>query len=197
MCSASMKPRDSAAVWHHGRMRAPDEIVEVPGQPHTFGLANARDMLRKLEWEVAEIERHDSFTAYRAFNAAVTAWHLVDWVWRDLVGSGQRRPSDTKDAFQRRCEAVCPELKLCGLIANASKHGGHDRRRSAGAMSTVLLADVVRAKAGAMRAGDPLATWTWRLIIRDGEQERTAADVFARTLPFWRELIDRELPVSQ
>ncbi len=65
-------------------MVTPDETVEVPGQPHTFALASARDMLRKLEWEVAELARPDFYTVYRAFNTAVTAWHLTEWVWREL-----------------------------------------------------------------------------------------------------------------
>jgi hypothetical protein len=61
-------------------------------------------------------------------------------------------------------------------------------------VSTKAFADVVRAKCGEAVCGDPMATWTWRLIISDGEQEHAAAEVFARTLVFWRDLIDRELP---
>jgi hypothetical protein len=174
-------------------MMTPAKVIEVPGQPHTFGLATARSMLRKLEWEVAEVERQDPFTAFRAFNTAVTAWHLVDWVWSDLARSSNGRGGKAQRAFQDRCRTACPGLKLCEAITNASKHSGSDRGERAGSCTT-LIADVVYAKCGAAVCGEPLSTWTWRLIIRDGEHEYAAADVFDRILVFWRALIERELP---
>ena len=56
-----------------------------------FGLAAPHHMLMKLKWEIfqlrtvaaepcepgAEIE-----PGYHAFNCAVTAWHMADWVWQ-------------------------------------------------------------------------------------------------------------------
>jgi hypothetical protein len=171
----------------------PDELVEVPGSPHTFALAGARQMLRKLEWEMSELARPDAFTVFRAFNVAVTAWHLVDWTWHDLP---DHRRSAWKGEFKRFracCETQCPSVRLCGFVADASKHDGPDRNRRDQPVVTLSSADVMRAKCGVARCGDPLSTWTWRLIIRDDRHEYAAADVFSRALEFWREIIEREI----
>jgi hypothetical protein len=178
-------------------MIAPDEIVEVPGQPHTFALSNARDMLRKLEWEVAELARPDTDTVYRAFNAAVTAWHLTEWVWSDLSQNRRMVWQDSPVAFWEDCGKSCPDLLLCRLVAEASKHRVREGRRVKPAgVVTISLADVVRAKCGSAKCGEPLSTWTWRLIIREGDREHAAIEVFARALGFWREFIGREMPAN-
>jgi hypothetical protein len=174
-----------------------DGEIEVPGQPHTFGLASARNMFRKLEWEVAELVRPDIYTVYRAFNVAVTAWHLVEWVWADLPFGRRLVWQNHPPAFRENCGKECPDLLLCGLVAEASKHRARDSRRvKPEGIVTIALADVVHTKAGSAKCGDPLATWTWRLIIREREREHTAIEVFARVLDFWREFIGRELPAG-
>lgn len=171
----------------------PDEVVDVPGRPHTFGLAGARQMLRKLEWEMAGFGRNDIDRAFWAFNVAVTAWHLGEWVWHDLPASIRSHWNGDERAFYGWCRHECPELGLCGLITNASKHGNPAWTAAREDVVTVSLADVVHAKAGLMHCGDPLSTWTWRLIIRDGGRERAAEDVFAKVLEFWRRCIEREI----
>lgn len=176
-------------------MFRPDEVVEVHGQPQTFGVAGVRQMLRKLEWEMKGFGRDDIDRAFWTFNVAVTAWHLVDWAWHDLPDD-RRVP---RGKFRERCMNECPDLRLCGLIANSSKHGKRDpnRRRSGDELVvTVLLADVVHAKCGIATCGDPISTWTWRLFIRDGEHEHVAGDVFTRVLEFWQGFIEREIPES-
>jgi hypothetical protein len=147
-------------------------------------------MLRKLEWETHEFQQPDIYATFRAFNVAVTAWHLADWVWRELPPASRSRIGSSKKDFER----FCPDLSLCRLIANGSKHGDRGRRHFNVGTSTKALADVLRSRCGEAVCGRPIATWTWRLTISDGEQEHAAAEVFARVLMFWRDLIDRELP---
>jgi hypothetical protein len=73
--------------------------LPMPPEPpdKVFGLAAPHHMLMKLKWEIfklrsvvaepcrpgAEIE-----PGYHAFNCAVTAWHMTDWVWQSASLQG-------------------------------------------------------------------------------------------------------------
>ena len=68
-------------------------IIRQPpeGPSSVFALATPQHMLTKLAWEIRQLREslspNDSgfvwplVPAYHAYNSAVTAWHLVDWVW--------------------------------------------------------------------------------------------------------------------
>jgi hypothetical protein len=55
-----------------------------------FGLQSPRELLAKLDWELAQFDRpvacSEQISSYRAFNCAVTAWSLCDWVWNAASG---------------------------------------------------------------------------------------------------------------
>ncbi len=55
----------------------------------TFGLISCRGMLAKLEREIARLEAAKSLAdaCDHGTNAAVTAWHLVDWTWSAFEGN--------------------------------------------------------------------------------------------------------------
>lgn len=63
-----------------------------------------------------------------AINAAWTAWHLVDWLWRHWKAKACRAfslgGSDGKRSFFAAVRSAYPHLAVCDVIANASKHGG-------------------------------------------------------------------------
>ena len=93
----------------------------------SFELLDSRDIIKKLRWELNNLffrERHDiAVCQYHAFNCAVTAWHVTDWLWRDIS------PALKSELQVKRCEDfqdyvrnACPALKLCHQIANGSKH---------------------------------------------------------------------------
>lgn len=62
---------------------------------NVFALENPSDMLHKLVWEIRELRSSlhpdvDEFPwslapAYRAYNCALTAWHLADWTWQSCT----------------------------------------------------------------------------------------------------------------
>ena len=62
-------------------------------------LASPTHVLHKLRWEISQLKKalvsepeklaYTHAPAYFAFNCAVTAWHLADWVW-EASGSDQR-----------------------------------------------------------------------------------------------------------
>jgi hypothetical protein len=129
-------------------------------------------------------------------NFAVTAWHLTDWVWRDI---GERydllskiakhagvSPSKVeKPDLDRYLCAQCPQLMYCQAIATASKHvgcdtkllgqGGHPNPIEAEFSSTAST--MINLRAG------------WVLKITDGDRRIPAAPVFDAVLNFWTEFI--------
>lgn len=109
----------------------------------TFDLHSCRDMLNKLEREMKRLREAKKRTdvADHAFNAAMTAWQLTDWVARDLWIERKRPrsqdtpPDMTRDlpvdgddpkqmakALKKYVKEKCPELAICQTFANASKH---------------------------------------------------------------------------
>jgi hypothetical protein len=64
-------------------------------------------------------------------NAAMTAWHLTEWTWREIQGSIPRVRSLTARAgtpirelkqFQEFVKRDCSELAYCEGIAVSTKH---------------------------------------------------------------------------
>ncbi len=62
-----------------------------------LGLENPVDLWSKLQWEIDQLGvpvDQETVASYRAFNCAVTAWSICDWVWNaaapDLRGSDMR-----------------------------------------------------------------------------------------------------------
>jgi len=93
---------------------------------------SSRDMLEKLRREIdrlaGSIIRQEIVD--HGLNAAMTAWHLTDWVWREIQGS-TRRPTLTAKAgapirelkqFQELVKRNCAELAYCEDIAISTKH---------------------------------------------------------------------------
>src|SRR5262245_22594136 len=82
-------------------------------------------MLRKLDREIDRFQNADNSVETMidaAFNAAVTAWHLCDWVFADLT-KAQRDRLQIKSLGQLQEHArTCRALYLCQYAATASKH---------------------------------------------------------------------------
>jgi hypothetical protein len=112
---------------------------EPPGK--TLVLATPSDVYSKLLWELgnlkgsgAEEALHDEL-AYHAYNFAVTAWHLIDWVWtasddnlRTCISGFFEGATISK--MQHLTKAIAGRYRtihVCGQIANGSKHYIADR----------------------------------------------------------------------
>src|SRR6516225_8366777 len=118
---------------HHGHgtsPMSPREPQRTP--PKTLAINSSRDMLEKLRREIdrlaGSIIRQEIVD--HGLNAAMTAWHLTDWVWREIQGS-TRRPALTARAgtpirelkqFQELVKRNCAELAHCEGIAISTKH---------------------------------------------------------------------------
>lgn len=66
------------------------------------------------------------------FNAASTGWHLIDWTFRydPTISDNEKKNSDVFGKFRAEREKECPELSLCGDIANKIKHAEITRFRT-------------------------------------------------------------------
>jgi hypothetical protein len=115
----------------------------TPPISNVFLLATPADMYWKLSWELTELgtamaSDRNRFprqsAAYHAFNCAVTAWHMADWIWQ-AAGAEQRLwlsnkyqfslVNDERKSLSRFYDSIasaCPELHVCRQIANGSKH---------------------------------------------------------------------------
>ncbi|MGL4501839.1 MAG: hypothetical protein ACRCU2_22410 [Planktothrix sp.] len=80
----------------------------------TYGLNNARDLLKKLERDANKLE--DEVTSDNMFNFIVTAYHIKDWIKND--------DNNTQDIRDKARDLPASEkiINRCQDIANASKH---------------------------------------------------------------------------
>lgn len=93
----------------------------------SFGLHDSRDMLAKLRWELQNLfcrQRYDiAACKYHAFNCAVTAWHVTDWLWQDIsLELKNKKQWKRIQDFQRDVRKECPALALCYEVGRGSKH---------------------------------------------------------------------------
>jgi len=99
----------------------------------TLAINSSRDMLEKLKREIerlaGSIIRQEIVD--HGLNAAMTAWHLTEWTWREIQGSIPRIRSVTEKAgtsirelkqFQQFVKRDCAELAYCEGIAISTKH---------------------------------------------------------------------------
>jgi hypothetical protein len=101
--------------------------------PETFALDSSRDMLEKLKRELerlaGSIIRQE--VVDHGLNAAMTAWHLTDWTWREIQGSTLvlraltargKTPIRELKQFQGFVKRDCAELAYCEGIAVSTKY---------------------------------------------------------------------------
>ena len=95
--------------------------------PKAFSIHSSSDLLQKLEWEIEQSKLIDDETisGYHFWNCAVTAWHVLDWLF------DERKPVtiDGKEftelhVFQGHVrEQRSDALKQCYQYRNGGKHG--------------------------------------------------------------------------
>jgi hypothetical protein len=101
--------------------------------PKAFAIDSSRDMLEKLKREIERLSgsiiRQE--VVDHGLNAAMTAWHLTDWTWREIKDSTPRlrnltaragRPIRELKQFQAFVKRNCTELANCEGIAVSTKH---------------------------------------------------------------------------
>lgn len=106
-------------------------LLATGGQ--SFGVGDPVGLFEKFEFDLRRVIDNtlDDPRGYDVMNAALDAWHMVDWLltWaefkgdlRDFMASYFGLEKVTKHAFTIRVKALCPRLGLCQTVSNASKH---------------------------------------------------------------------------
>jgi hypothetical protein len=164
-----------------GRSALYQEIgaMALPSVPQTFAVEDAKDMVEKLWWEIESFrdEVNLEHKLWRAFNCAVTAWHITDWLWNEVCGDAG--VSRDLAQFQTAVQDRCREVRLCRHIANASKHGGVDRGYDP------EIEVIVEAKDEPVPFEEVGHSQHWEIIISDHGSKTDALVLFYRVYQFW------------
>jgi hypothetical protein len=171
--------------------------------PNVLAMSEPLHMWQKLVWELRELIDSlamDDEPAFRAFNTAVTAWHLSDWLWQSgpeaRAALKKRFKISYKETqggirkglakFQRSVREDCRALKVCREIANGSKHMRTDSPDPA--IKAMASWDPVVEREGLARPADLIMG----LRIADGDKEQEAVLWFIDALGYWDRLMAEE-----
>jgi hypothetical protein len=150
------------------------------GELQKFSFETSVDVFWKLEWEIVRFNKaspHDIIDMKCfAFNAAVTAWQLTDWVFEDMSDEHRRQFGLSKlPDLQNLVRKQCRALHLCRQIATASKHRVVKLKYYDDSVSTRVDFDHADAR-----------RWPkWELVTIDGDKSYPAIDVFEEVRLYW------------
>jgi hypothetical protein len=161
-----------------------------------FDLSSPTQMLVKLQWENDQIKSmlavDDPKVIFAAFNAAATAWHLIEWV----TTFARVYPLENKldiDAKTYRDDAVarCPELAVCQQLSVGWKHRVVEQRNNPGVQALHVLDLYVKTKDGLPVDGVPPTRWHKRPAIYNGTKSIALDAFFEIVTQFWLGELDR------
>lgn len=179
---------------------------DLPSNRRVLYLSHPSQLFIKLNWDLGLFqktlsgENHEArpyeVAAFHAFNVAVTAWHLTDWIWGFL--DEKERVQMVADFefesqvlglrdFQRAVRKKSRALEICWEVANGSKHfTTHEDSK----VETQVDVKVNSATVGEFRAGQPLQTFSYEFIINWNGQVLEAVKVFEEARDFWGRLLN-------
>lgn len=193
-------------------------MIEIPRQSdiqNVFAMHEPQHMLSKLLWEIDKLitslsvwTKNEGFPEpiFIAFNAAVTAWHMTDWLWqsrpetRELLSKrysfafneGTRNGlREGLEAFQDAVAAESRHLYVCREVANGSKH--MRKSRSDPDVSAVARWHLAIDGAGLVKPGDLMMS----LVIIDGEHEEDASHWFIQAFGYWDQLFTKQKLITE
>jgi hypothetical protein len=181
---------------------------------NVFALNKPQHMLSKLLWEIESLSKSLSVWTQRGefpeplfivWNAAVTAWHITDWLWqstpeiREILTKRYKlkfvegSKNALREGFEEFQNAVADEsrfLYVCREIANGSKH--MRKNKIDPDITAVARWDLAIEGAGHVRPGDLILS----LFIVDGNHEEDATRWFIQAFGYWEQLFTKENLIS-
>lgn len=175
--------------------------------PNVFGMNEPQHMLTKLYIEIQDLSKsmsvwtkNESFPRpiFIAWNTAVTAWHMTDWLWaskqptRDQLSkifefeynevtiSGREKGLV---AFQTAARKACRELHVCREICNASKH--MRLKSNDPDISVEIEWQEAKEAVGTVKVGDLVMN----LFVHDKDKKSDAQLVFIEAAGYWENLL--------
>jgi hypothetical protein len=158
----------------------PGEEKMQQGELQKFSFETSVDVIWKLYWEIERLNHatpHDIIDMKCfAFNAAVTAWQLTDWIFEDMSDEQRRQFGISKlSDLQKMAREQCRALHLCRQIATASKHRVVKMKHYDDSVSTRIDFDRT----------DAYQWPKWGLMIIDGDKSYPAIAVFEEARLYW------------
>lgn len=187
-----------------------DFLQDVQMSKYGFRLSKPADLVRKLERELSRFEasaRHSSpehkFQSDHAFNFVITAWHIVDWMWKYhetiFPEAEMRYGTSSFREFHSMVRAECPALNICYDLANGSKHFQLRSNREATVSSAnarvtedsgVVRSPIQPAIRSAIRPAIGYYEEQLFLSLPDGKFIK-AISVFSESLEYWQSFLQQ------
>jgi hypothetical protein len=123
--------------------------------------SNSRELLESLQWKITAFQK-SSLDVDLAFDCAVRAWSLCDWVHAEF---GSRLGYPSLGTLQGDARRECPQLEYLQDLATASKH-----KIIKGYVSKTHKADLHRGAFDARAFSRGFDVSRLRLLLRDGAQ---------------------------
>jgi hypothetical protein len=183
--------------------------------PKTFAIDSSRDMLEKLKREIERLAgaiiRQEIVD--HGLNAAMTAWHLTDWTWREIQDPISLRtltaragmPIRELKQFQEFVKRNCAELAYCGGIAVSTRHFAFSKlpvfSTKVAERFKISPDPIGKDGGGALHQFSPTGesiSYTAQaaeLWITDGRSLTSAAEILENAFQWWRKFID-EMSIS-
>jgi hypothetical protein len=172
------------------------DLKELEGG-HVFRMLSVQDIFAKLYREKRRFEQAGSDNEGRkeqvdaAINFAITAWHMIDWVWHRQEHELRKRFGvKCFNEFQSEMRRQCPDLAVCDVIANAAKHGGVARpREDRPELVTVLVAEAIAQGQPGVELNAVVVDRDWSLKLSVNGKAEDPHAVFHRVFGFWHKFI--------
>jgi hypothetical protein len=156
--------------------------------------------LAKLDWELDQFNdptlQDEKLSSYRAFNCAVTAWSLCDWVWNgggEQVRSAVRAASPNPGAkgpevLAALLRSECRELAICQQLANGAKHFRREKHNDPNVASNRLPGVSLYIS---MDGPDSRVVSDFGVFIEDGSRMYSEIGLFSRARDYWQQFFMR------
>ncbi len=159
--------------------------------PYGYKLHSPKSLLGKMDRELARVQKDEKWQSDHAFNFAVTAWHMTDWLWDHAVETnpGQREyfGRTNKKRFQNFVRGESKALDICMDLANGAKHFNVSRQTKVALSADVSAKEIQGGLLESFVLGvDRLGGTIQVLKIRLANGTSVLAeDIFKEALEFW------------
>ena len=176
------------------------DFSDALGHRKVFDLKSPIQMLDKLRWELDQIKSLDDAgdrkINFATFNAAATAWHIIDWVktFNRIYPNERTLPIDPKH-YRDDVTTRCPHLRICRQISVGWKHRIVDQFNDAAVQTLAVVNIYVRMIDGKMHPSERRHRQS--IAIYDGKTSIPVLEFFDGILRFWTEELLVRLKFSQ
>lgn len=154
-----------------------------------FYLKTPQDLLSKLKWGINHlaraIEDEERFhaAAYFAFDCGITAWAMVDWVWK-YHHTELFKHFGKKYCFADWVRAESDSLRICYQLANSAKHLGVDSHPDHN-LTTEVEWETERTFSAGSSVGHPLVQYRCYFTVNDSGHRIEVLQVLEEAYQFW------------